>query len=232
MPISSPEVTCETILQTGMKDLIVNATKYMSLIFANFPSGYSEEATAYLQSDEFDPNDIPTLFGMAYDPAELPCFNIVLAGEGETIGSQHMYVGDVVISGEDLTDGLEEYGSDWDCAVSIIVRAQKRTQCIILYSIVKWLFLKNRLTLERNFIKANRFSGSDLQYEGDKQATFVFSRLFKIDCRIQNTYDIDVSDASTITQVVAEIGEEVSVLPQANVSDGLQPNPQVPPVMS
>jgi hypothetical protein len=219
VPISSPEVTIETILTNGFNDIIANAAKYIPLILANFPTDYQTEAIAYLTGPNFKVN---TFFGYAYDPSLTPVFNIVLSSESEGTGpSRQMYLGDIVEAADDNpnTEDYEKFGSMWSASISVIVRCQKSRQTIILYALTKWLMLKNRITLETAGIMATKFSGSDLVYDKTKEPTFAFSRTWKMDCLVFNTYDLDITSDPTLLNVISAFGQEVRDLSQEQVED-------------
>lgn len=212
MPISAPEVLVEEIIQAGFKDIIANSATYLPLVFANFPAQYQTDAANYINGQNFEVN---TAFGYAYDPSQLPVFNIVLSGEEEgTAQSKQMYLGGIVEAADNdpNTEDEEQYGSMWHGAVSVIVRTQVARQTIILYALVKWLMLKNRVALEAAGIMATKYSGTDLIYNPEKQPTFVFSRTFKMDCLVMNTYDVDISDDPNIAGVISKLGDQVRIL--------------------
>jgi|SRR5882724_10097539 len=213
MSISSPEVTIEDILQTGFKDIVLNADTYIPLVFANFPSDYQTEAIAYLKGPDFKIN---TFFGYAYDPSKVPIFNIILSSESEgTAQSKQMYLGDIVDAADDNpnTEDFEQFGSLWSCAISVTIRSERTRQTIILYALTKWLMLKNRKVLEAAGIYATKFSGTDLIYDASKKPAFSFARTWKMDCLIMNTYDNDISADPIIRNVISAIGQQVRVLP-------------------
>jgi hypothetical protein len=210
MAVSSPEVTVENIIQNGFADIIANASTYIPLILRAFPVEYQNFAISWLKDPAFKVN---TLFGYAYDPSTIPpLFNIVLSNESEgTAAGRQMYLGDIVNAADENpnTEDYEEYGSMWTCAVSVIIRCEKARQAIILYSLIKWLFLKNRETLEAAGIKATKFSGGDLVYDASKQPAFAFTRQFKIDCQILNTWEVDVTSDPLVRQVISAFDHEV-----------------------
>lgn len=219
MPVSSPEVTIERIIQVGFADIIANANKYIPLILANFPTEYQTDAISYLTGPDFKIN---TFFGYAYDPSVMPVFNIVLSSESEgTAAGKQMFLGDIVEAADDNpnTDDFEEFGSMWSTCISVIVRCQKARQTIILYALVKWLMLKNRVALETAGIMATKFSGSDLTFDKSKEPTFTFARTWKMDCLVFNTYDLDITSDPTLTTVVSAFGSEVRTLPQQQVEN-------------
>lgn len=209
MSVSAPEVYAESLIIEGFKDIITNAATYLPLILKDFTKEYQDLAIAYLTNDF----KVRTLFGYAYDPSEMPVFNIVLAGESEgTATTKQMYLGGIVEAANEIpnTEDYEKYGSMWACSISVIVRAEKSKQAIILYSLVKWLFLKNRVQFERYGIMATKFSGSDLTYDASKQPAFGFSRLFKMDGYIMNTVDKDI----TSDPIITEVTNIVRILPE------------------
>ncbi len=219
MPVSSPEVTIENILQVGLADIVTNATTYVPLILSNFPTDYVNEAIAYLTSPDFKIN---TFFGYAYDPALMPAFNIVLASESEGTGpSKQMYLGDIVEAADDNpnTENFEQFGSLWSTSISVTVRSQKSRQVIILYGLVKWLMLKNRKSLEAAGIIATKFSGSDLMFDQAKAPAFVFARTWKCDCLVLNTFDIDITSDPTLTTVISAFGSEVRDIGTQQISN-------------
>jgi hypothetical protein len=214
MPVSSPEVTIENIIQNGFADIVANASTYIPLILANFPTDYRTDAIAYLTGPNFKIN---TFFGYAYDTSEMPVFNIVLSSESEGTGaSRQMYLGDIVEAADDNpnTQDYEQFGSMWSASISVIVRCQKARQTIILYALTKWLMLKNRVALETAGIMATKFSGSDLVYDKTKEPTFTFARTWKMDCLVFNTYDLDITSDPTLLTVVSAFNSEVRGLPQ------------------
>lgn len=214
MPISAPEVTIESVITTGFADLITNASTQIPLIFSDFPSQYIADTIAYITDPAFKAN---TFFSYYFDPAQLPAFNIVLANEAESPGDRQMFLNDRVESASQIpnTQPNEMFGSDWTVTVTVIIRTEKMRQCIVLYNILKWMFLKNRQTFEAAGIKTTRFSGSDLMYSSQDPPTFVFSRKIQVDCRIYNTVDYPVTGptAQTITSVVSAWPREVTDLP-------------------
>lgn len=211
MPISSPEVEIESVITSGFATLIANAATQIPLIFTNFPQDYINDTIAYLTDPGFK---VMTVFGYAFDPAQLPAFNIILVGENESPMDRQMYVGDIVEAAANIpnTQSNESLGSDWSCAVSVIIRTEKVRQCIILYSILKWIFLGNRRNFEAYGMKANKFSGSDIAFN-PTQPTQIFSRQLKVDCRIYNTVDAPVTGptATTINSVVSGWPNEVTI---------------------
>lgn len=217
MPVSSPEVTIETILQAGFADIITNAGKYIPLILSNFPTDYQTDAIAYLTGPDFK---ITTFFGYAYDPALMPAFNIILSSESEGTGaSKQMYLGDIVQPADDNpnTVDLEQFGSMWSASISVTVRGQKSRQVIILYALVKWLMIKNRETMEAAGLMATKFSGSDLMFDKAKEPTLTFARTWKMDCLVFNTYDVDITTDPILAVIQSALIQEVRVLPQAQV---------------
>jgi len=215
MPISAPEVTIESIIQSGFADLITNAATDIPIIFQGFPTDYINDTIDYL-TNGFKVN---TVFNYYYDPAVMPTFNIVLASEAESPNDRQMYLNDAVETAQQIpnTEPYESHGSDWTCTVAVIVRAEKTRQCLILYNILKWLFLKNRIVLETAGIKASKFSGSDLAYS-PAQPTLIYNRQIKMDCRIYNTVDTPVlspaPEAITVDSVQSAWPAQVRVLPE------------------
>lgn len=218
MPISAPEVTIESIIKNGFADLILNANTQIPLIFSQFPQDYINDTISYLTNPAWKTN---TIFSYYFDPAILPAFNIVLAAESESPGDRQMYLNDIVEAAANIpnTQPYQSSGSDWACSISVIIRAEKARQCIILYNIVKWILLKNRPTLESAGIKASKFSGSDLAYT-PTQPTIIFNRQIKIEGRIYNTVDTPVLDpapgSTVVAQVVSAWPREVRVLEQSD----------------
>jgi hypothetical protein len=218
MGIGAPEVTVENIIKTGFADIITNANTYLPLALATFPTEYQNLAISYIQSPNFKIN---TAFGYAYDASTLPMFNIVLSSESEgTASSKQRYLGDIVDAADDNpnTEDLEAFGSLWSCAITVIVRAQEARQAIILYALTKWLMLKNRIVLEAAGVQATTFSGTDLLYDSTKQPLFAFSRAFKMDCLVMNTYDVDITADPTLTTVISAFPDQVRILPQSQVT--------------
>jgi hypothetical protein len=212
MPITAPEVIVEGLVISGLGNIVATASDCIPLILSNFPEEYQDDAIAYLTSDKFK---VETLFGYAYDPAFIPVFNIALSTESEgTSGSKQMFLGDIVNRADHNpnTESFEKYGSLWSCSVSIIPRCEKQKQALILYTLIKYIMLKNRTYLEANGILATKFSGGDLSYDATKQPGFVFSRAFKMDCLVLNTYDKDITDDATIKTVLGQLTEQVRVL--------------------
>lgn len=215
MPISAPEVTVESIIKSGFADIIANRATYLPLVFSNFPSDYAAEAANYLSGANFK---VYTAFGYAYDASQMPVFNIVLSNESEgTWSDKQMYLGDIVDPADQNpnTEDYEESGSMWSCSISVIIRAEKPRQVLILYALLKWLMLKNRETLESMGIIATKFSGTDLMYDNSKQPAFSFFRTWKMDCKTMNTWETDITSDPVIDDVVSAIGEQVRVLPQS-----------------
>jgi hypothetical protein len=217
-------------LNEGFADIVANAATYIPQILADFPTDYQNDAIAYLQSPQYQTN---VVFGYAYDPSKLPVLNLVLSNEGEgTAAGKQMYLNDAVETADrnPNTETHEQYGSMWSSAVSVIVRCQVARQTIILYSLVKWLMLKNREVLEAAGIMATSFSGTDLIYNPKEQPTFVFSRSFKMDGKVMNTYDVDITADPTLRSVVSAFPEQVRVLPniQYENSNPAQNNQQSP----
>jgi hypothetical protein len=210
--ISAPEIVVETIINTGFANVIANASTLVPLIFTDFPAQYSTDTNAFLTGPNFKVN---TLFSYQFNPAELPAFNIVLTSEDESPSDRKMYLNDDVETlGSPAGENTAKTGSDWACGISIIVRTEKVRQCIILYNIVKWLMLGNRMTLEGAGIKTSKFSGSDLAYS-PTQPTMVFNRQLRMDCRVYNTVDTIATDlnSTTIQTVLAQWPDNVTVLP-------------------
>ncbi len=209
--ILEPAVTVESILKTGIDNLVANAATLVPLIFAQYPKEYQDLAIAYLASEEFQPN---INFQYAYDPTKMPAWNIVLSNENEAAGNNQMYLHDEVEPNDmaPIIGDYAQYGSDWNTKVNIFVRAQKDRQCLILYAFTKWLFLGNRQTLEAAGMKTPIYSGSDVLYEVDKKPTFVFTRQFVISCRVLNTVEIDISGDPTLRDIVMSWPVEVEGL--------------------
>lgn len=216
MAISAPEVTVEKIINDGFADLITNAATQVPLILAAFPADYINDTVGYITSSDFVPQ---TIFSYYFDPAKLPAFNIVLASEGEDPSDGKMYLNDLVEAAANIpnTQPYQSQGSDWACRISVIIRAQKARQTLVLYNIIKWMMLKNRATLEAAGIKASKFSGRELAYS-PTQPTQVFNREFVMDCRIYNTVDTPVlppaPQSITIREVISAWPTEVRDLPQ------------------
>jgi hypothetical protein len=210
-------VTVESIIQDGFAQLIANADVAIPQILAQFPTEYQTAAVEYLTDPTFK---VQTLFQFAYNPTELPAWNIVLDNETENAGNQQMYLNDAVDTADQNpnTEDFEQYGSDWTVKVKIYVRAQKDRQCIILYALTKWIFLQNRITLETAGMKTNVFSGSDIMYEIKDKPTFVFTRVFSITCRALQTVDVDITADPTLQHVQSAFPTEVTVLEQENES--------------
>jgi len=191
----------------------IGALYQLPLIFTDFPIAYINETISYLQDPDFKAN---TYFSYYFDPAQMPAFNIVLANEAESPSDRQMYLNDRVESAAQIpnTQPNESFGSDWTCSVTVIIRTEKMRQCIVLYNILKWMFLKNRQTFEAAGIKTTRFSGSDIMYSSQDAPTFIFNRKIQVDCRIYNTVDYPVTGptATTITSVVASFPSEVTDL--------------------
>jgi len=214
MSISAPEVTIESVIQTEFAALITAAATQIPLIFTDFPADYIADCISYITDPDFKVN---TIFSYYFDPAVLPAFNIVLASENESPDNRQMYLNDAIETAEQIpnTQSYTQYGSDWACSVSIIIRAQKARQCIVLYNIIKWILLKNRMVLEAAGIKASKFSGSDLAYT-PTPPTFIFNRQIKMDCRIYNTVDTLVAPPAppsiTVNHVVSAWPSEVRTM--------------------
>ncbi|VVB53215.1 Uncharacterised protein [uncultured archaeon] len=216
MAVSAPEVTIEKIINDGFVDLLANAAAQVPLILAAFPPEYIAETVAYITDPAFKPQ---TIFSYYFDPAQLPAFNIVLAAEGEDPSDGKMYLNDIVEAAANIpnTQPYQSQGSDWACRISVIIRAQKARQTLVLYNILKWMMLKNRTTLETAGIKASKFSGRELAYT-PTQPTLIFNREFIMDCRIYNTVDTPILPPSpqsiTIREVISAWPTEVHDLPQ------------------
>ena len=210
MSLLAPEVVIEQVLNTEFTNIQTNAATLIPEIFTQFPQAYQNEAIDYM-TNIFKLN---TVFNYYFDPALLPSFNIILSAEGEA----QEYLDDGVEYADQNPNTLtaEEFGSDWQATITVIIRAEKSRQCIILYNLCKWVLLKNRQFLEENFIKASTFSGSDLMYETERKPTFVFARTIKISCRVLNTVNVDITGDPTIQQVISGFGSEVRALPQEN----------------
>lgn len=216
MAVSAPEVTIEKILNDEFTALKTTASTQIPLILSAFPQAYIDDTIGYITSSDFKPQ---TVFSYYFDPAQLPAFNIVLSNEGEDPSEGKMYLNDAVETAANIpnTQPYQSSGSDWACRASIIIRAQKARQTLILYSIVKWMMLKNRLTLEAAGIKTPKFSGRELAYT-PTPPTFVFNREFIMDCRVYNTVDTPVlapaPGSTTIQQVISAWPREVRVIPE------------------
>lgn len=119
----------------------INALYQLPLIFSDFPQAYVNDTISYLQDPTFKAN---TYFSYYFDPAQMPAFNIVLANEAESPSDRQMYLNDRVESAAMIpnTQPNEQFGSDWTVTVTVIIRTQKMRQCIVLYNILKWMFLK------------------------------------------------------------------------------------------
>jgi hypothetical protein len=212
--VIAPEVVIEKLIQDGFADLVTNATTQIPVIFSQFSADYISETIGYLTSPNFKTN---TIFSYYFDPAVLPAFNIVLASEFEGPGDRQMYLNDIVEAAANIpnTEPYQSQGSDWACSITVIIRAEKARQTIILYSLVKWILLKNRMVLEAAGMKANKFSGSDLAFTPNG-ATFIFNRQMKIETRIYNTFDVPVlppaPGSEVINSVVSKWPTEVRTL--------------------
>lgn len=215
MAILDPSVIVESIINAGFVDLIANASAQVPLILSQFPVEYQNDAVDYLTDPAFK---FQTIFQYAYDPAVLPCWNIVLAAENENAGNQQMFLNDAVDTADQNpnTEEFEEHGSLWSVKVNTYIRAQKERQCIVLYALTKWIFLKNRLTFEDSGIVAPIFSGSDITYELEKKPTMVFTRALQVTGRAAQTIDTSTLSDPTLNTVQSKWPDEVSVLEQAN----------------
>lgn len=209
MSLIAPEVVVENIIQQGFADLKTTSATDIPLIFSQFPTDYQTDAINFLAG-----LTVNVVFNYYFDPALLPSFNIVLSSEGE----QQQFLNDGVEYADQNPNTLdyEESGSDWQATITLVIRAEKSRQAIILYNLAKWILLKNRQTFEQNFIKATVFSGSDLNYEAERSPTYVFSRIIRINCRVLNTVETNITSDPTISQVVSGFGSEVRALSQVD----------------
>lgn len=217
MAILDPAVVVEDIINTGFQSLVTNVATQVPLILSQFPQAYIDAAIEYLTAPDFK---IETVFQYAYDPAHLPCWNIVLAAENENAGNQQMFLNDTIDAADmnPNTSDFEEHGSLWAIKINIYVRAQKERQCIVLYNLTKWILLNNRLTFEDKGIITPIFSGSDIAYEVERKPTFVFTRALSITGRAANTIDTNITTDPTLQTVQSAWPTEVTILEQTDLS--------------
>lgn len=217
MAILDPAVVLEDIINTGMTNLIANVNVQIPLILSQFPQAYINDAIAYLTDPAFK---VQTIFQYAYDPALLPCWNIVIAAENENAGNQQMFLNDAVETADNNPNTLdfEEHGSLWAIKVNIYIRAQKERQCIVLYNLTKWILLNSRLAIEGAGIIAPIFTGSDITYDVERKPTMVFTRALMVTGRAANTVDFDITFDPTLKTVIGAVPSEVTILEQSQIA--------------
>ncbi len=202
MSIAAPEVVVEAIINQGLDFVIANADTAVPLILTAFPDDYIADTIAYLKDTKFDPQ---VVFQYAYNPAKMPVFNIILHGESEHSGNSQMFLGDIVQRViRPATDANEEdaTGSHWSCSVSVVIRAEKMRQLLVLYTMLKWIMLNNRETFESAGIMTPKLSGSDPRYDPTQPPTQIFSRTLTIDMRTENTVDTPLDDIGSGNNIV------------------------------